>query len=161
LTLASLQAFGLSVETPAGWDGEIYRRDDGGLDLQAAGAEHVVEHRPVVHLSTVPLPAVRGDFGGGVVSQLGSQDIFVTLFEYEPEAASTELFATQGVPWPLALEDFDANTLRMPLPGQVGCQRFFTVNGRPFMLYVVLGSNAMRRLLVPTLNRALAGVALG
>jgi hypothetical protein len=29
------------------------------------------------------------------------------------------------------------------------------------MLYVVLGSSAMRRMLVPTLNRALAGVNLG
>jgi hypothetical protein len=158
--VASLQAFGLAVETPAGWDGEIYQRD-GGFATQSAGAEHAVEHRPVVHLSTVALPAVRGDFGGGVVAQLGSQDIFVTLFEYEPEAASTALFEAQGVPWPLAPEDFDAESLRMPLPGQVGCQRFFTVNGRPFMLYVVLGSNAMRRMLVPTLNRALAGVNLG
>jgi hypothetical protein len=37
---------------------------------------------------------------------------------------------------------FSAQNLQRPLPGQVGCQLFFTEGDRPFCLYVVAGSRA-------------------
>lgn len=162
--MAELKAYGLAVQAPAGWDGEIYQRP-GGLTRQGGASSatddpHAVEHHPIVHLCSRPLPAERGDFGGGVVAQLGPADVFIVVFEYGAEAVGTPLFAAAGVPWPLALEDFDATSLRMPLPGQLGCQRFFHVGGRAFMLYVVLGSSTLRRALVPAVNAALGGVTL-
>lgn len=164
--MAELRAYGLSVQAPTGWDGEIYQRADVAFTPQSTGAAtgtdiHAVEHHPIVHLCSRPLPAERGDFGGGVVSLLGPADVFVVVFQYGTDAVGTPLFAASGVPWPLALEAFDTTSLRMPLPGQLGCQRFFTVGGRAFMLYVVLGSSTLRRALVPSVNTALRGVVLG
>ena len=42
--------------------------------------------------------------------------------------------------------------------GQSGCQRFFSVAGRAFCLYVVLGSHARRTLLTPRVNAVLASL---
>ncbi len=166
--MAEVSAHGITVDGPTGWDVAIYRREPDpamltpqSVDPATPELDHRVEHRPVVHLSTVPLPAVRGDFGGGVVNTLGPSDVFIVIFDHGPEAAGSALFGGSGVPWPLALEDFDASQLRTMFDGQVGCQRFFTVGDRAFMLYVVLGSDRMRRVLVPVVNRALAQVRLG
>ena len=41
---------------------------------------------------------------------------------------------------------------------QLGCQRFFTANGRPFCLYVVAGSRAYLPRIVREVNEALAGL---
>jgi hypothetical protein len=57
--------------------------------------------------------------------------------------------------------DFAANALQRRLPGQLGCQRFFTERGRPFCLYVVLGSrrhaNALLREVCTVLDRVTIG----
>ena len=71
-----------------------------------------------------------------------SPDVFVVLFEYGPESLGTPLFAAQGVPARRRADMFGSKRLQRPLPGQLGCQRFFTANGRPFCLYVVAGSRA-------------------
>jgi hypothetical protein len=164
--VTTLSAHGLDVTAPAGWDAAIYKRAGTDFVRQGLSAEqaalHAVDHQPIVHLCTRPLPVSRGDMGGGVVSELGPQDVFLVLFEYGPEAASQPLFAgSTTVPWPLRAEDFDAASLRTQLPGQVGCQRFFSVGGRSFMLYVVLGSGRAAGTLLPMVNAALASVQIG
>jgi len=164
--MATLRAHGLSVDAPVGWDASIYRRSGSDFALQHLGADraamHAVDHQPVLHLCSRPLPADRGDLGGGVVSGLGPQDLFVVLFEYGPGSAGTPLFGGAGrVPWPLRPADFDAASLRTQLPGQVGCQRFFSLGDRSFMLYVVLGGTANLPALVARVNAALAGVVIG
>lgn len=165
--MATVSGHGITVDGPTGWDVAIYRRepDPAVLAPQAAVdggplVDHRVEYRPVVHLSSVPLPAVRGDFGGGVVNGLGPSDVFIVIFDHGPDAADSALFGRSGLPWPLALEDFDASQLRTMYANQVGCQRFFSAGGTAYMLYVVLGSDRMRRVLVPSVNRALAQVRL-
>jgi hypothetical protein len=162
--MATLNAHGLAADPPAGWDAAIYRRRPVDLVRQGlspeGAAQHATEHPPILQLCTRPLPVVRGDLGGGVVADLGPDDVFLVLVE-QPGAAGTALFAGDGVPWPLRPSDFDAATLRTPLPGQLGCQRFFTANGRAFMLYVVLGGARSVPASVAMVNRALAGVAIG
>ena len=162
--MPTLQAYGLSVDAPAGWDASIYKRQDDGFALQHLPAEqaalHAVEYQPIMHLCTKALPVVRGDMGGGVVASLGPQDVFLVLFEYGGSSLGQPLFGGT-VPWPLLPDDFDTATLRTQLPGQLGCQRFFTVNGRSFMLYVVLGGTAARAQLVAQVNAALATVRVG
>lgn len=127
----------IRAELPPGWEGRI---DDGGLETLADGAV-----RPnLVHLANFPLPAGIGDFGSGATETMLAGDVFITLFEYDPAAAGTALFAVPGLPRSLAAADFDRNNLQRTLPGQSGVQRFFHHQGRAFCLYVVVGSHLDR-----------------
>ena len=135
---------GLAVEKGPGWEVRIRRRP---ADPGAPAARP----RPVLHAATVPIPEDRGDFGGSVTPLLGTEDVFVSLFEFEPEAAGTPLFAAKGRPR-LTAADFAANQLQRTIPGQSGSQHFFTESGRAFCLYVVLGSHARRAELVRKAN---------
>jgi hypothetical protein len=143
-----LAAHGLALGLPAGWEGRIHRR------AGAIGAEHT---HPVVHLANFALPERRDDFGGGVTPGMRSPDVFVVLFEYGPESLGAPLFASKGVPR-VGAHMFDSKRLQRPLPGQVGCQHFFTANGRPFSLYVVAGSRAHLPRIVAEVNAVLAGL---
>lgn len=147
-----VQASGVSVDLPSGWEGEIRR----GGDLAPQG----LSLRPTVaHFANFPLPTARADFGADVVEEMRAGDAFVTLFEYGPESAGTALFAQEGIPR-LTPRDFDRNTLQRPLPGQSGLQRFFTVNGRPFCLYVVVGSHIDRADAVGPINQLLDSLVI-
>jgi hypothetical protein len=106
-------------------------------------------------LANFALPEHRDDFGGGVTPGMRSPDVFVVLFEYGPESAGKPLFATNGVPR-VSADMFGSKRMQRPLPGQLGCQRFFNVNGRPFCLYVVAGSRAHLPRIVAEVNAVLA-----
>ncbi len=114
----------------------------------------------MAHFATFALPADVGDFGGGAVNLLGSSDIFAVLFEYGPESVGRRLFARPGMPRSMAPGDFRPYTLRRGLPGQSGTQWFFTEAGRPFTLYVVLGSHLLRAALVPRVNDLIARLSI-
>ncbi len=161
--MSGLQAHGIGVALPAGWDGRIgVRREGGGEKLVAASGTHVAtaQSRPVMHLANFGLPADRGDFGSGAVELMGDGDVFVVLFEHEPAARATALFRAEGLPRSLVPRDFDFFTLRRGIAGQSGHQAFFHEGGRAFCLYVVLGSHARRARLVPMVNAVLATVTL-
>ncbi len=158
---------GIAVTLPPGWEAALYRREelapapDGTVTTQglsqtalASVAPGATTH-PVLHTASFPLPPDRGDYGSGAVDVMGAQDLFVSLVEFHPDASRTALFARRGVPVGLGSDDFGASSLQRVLEGQSGCQRFFSVNGRAFCLYVVLGSHARRHLLVPTVNALL------
>lgn len=130
--------YGLTLVSEAAWDARIYRRP-------AAAGEQTM---PIAHLSTRPLPAERGDYGSGVVEQLGPDDVFVALLEFGPELAGSGLFARHGRPR-LAPSQFGPDRMPRPLPGRSAAQHFFSEGGRAFCLYVVLGSHARRMSLVP------------
>lgn len=163
--MAELSGHGFAVRVPFGWEAEIYRRAPEVAPLNAAalyGGENdeALHYPPIVHLATIALPPERGDFGGGALGALTSRDAFISLFEYERRDTANALFAHDGPPWPLSADDFDPSTLRVALPGQTGCQRFFRHRGRAFALYVVLGSHSLRRLIVPAVNDALAAIEI-
>lgn len=147
--MASLQAHGLRVEHRPGWDVQIYRRapQDGSTAY------------PVMHAGNFPLPRRRGDFGVGAVERMGFGHVLVVLFEYEPAAGETPMFARTGFPKPRPA-DFQARALQRTLPGQAGAQWFFTEHRRPFSLYVVLGSDRRRATLVPLANQLLGGLSV-
>ena len=100
------------------------------------------------------------DFGGGAVTLMGPDDIFAVLFEYGPESVGRRLFDRQGMPRSLTTADFRTIVLRRGLGGQSGTQWFFTEAGRPFTLYVVLGSHARRGALVPRVNELIRTIAI-
>ena len=159
--MSDLAAEGLQIAVPAGWEGRIVGREPAAPPRDAMGqVTAAAETRTgVAHLASFPLPVELGDFGGGAVDLMGRRDIFLVLFEFGPESLGTPLFAAEGMP-SLHPIDFDPATCRRSMPGQSAAQRFFVVNGRPFCLYVVLGSHARRIGLVPLVNEALADISI-
>lgn len=145
-----LRAYGIELGVPTGCDGRIFRRAPGEGERTY----------PVAHLATFPLPAQPADFGGGIVEQMGPDDFFLVLFEYGPESVGAPLFSGEGIPQHLRSEHFKPHVLRRGVGGQSGTQWFFVEAGRPFTLYAVLGSHAMRNRLVPRVNGVLAGITI-
>ncbi len=157
-----LAAHGINADLPPGWEGAISRRTDAAAARAggaARGATPLVEEQllPVAHLATFGLPGERGDFGSGAVEIMGAEQVFIALVEFGPECASTALFAGTRLPR-LDPSGFDRNRLQRTLLGQSGHQSWYTINGRAFGLYVVLGSHGLARKLVPRANEVLANV---
>jgi len=165
--MAKITAHGLSAETPAGWDGQIYVRRPLPAEelLQTAAADDGLEApigestAPIVHLANFALPADRADFGGGAVELMESGAVFIALIEHDPAVVDTPLFQ-HPVPWPLSPDDFSPEQMQRTLPGQAGVQRFFATNGRAFCLYAVIGSYRTRALLTDIVNDALSQVEI-
>lgn len=158
--MTRLQAFGIDLDLPPGWDGRIFKR---APDLAAEGVRQSAAPAftgAVAHAATFPLPGERGDFGSGAVEIMGPDDVLVVLFEYEPTSAGAPLFAARGRPGPLQGDDFRPAALQRTLPGQGGVQRFFTLAGRAFCLYVVIGRHAARHRLATRANALLQGVSV-
>ena len=164
--MSDISAFGITATLPTGWDGRIGRRTDPvGPAPQGADAGVLSEQRqavpgegtenPVAHLANFPLPPTRGDYGSGAVERMGRADVLVCLVEFDPEAASTELFRTTGVPR-FRLTDFSPDTMQRTVAGMCGAQSFFNEAGRAFAAYVVLGSFRLRGPLVVPANDVLS-----
>ena len=148
--VTQLAAHGLALSLTAPWEARIARREP-----------TVAEERtfPVLHAATFPLPEQRDDFGGGVTTRMRPADAFVVVFEYGPEAQGRPLFKRQGVPR-VQPALFATNRLQRPLPGQLGCQQFFSQHGRAFCLYVVAGSRAALPRIITLVNSLLASLEI-
>jgi hypothetical protein len=125
---------GLTLDPPSGWEATIYRRSPGPGEVT----------HPVVHAATVPIPPQRGDYGAGLVERLGADDVFVAVLEFGPDAARTPLFSSLRAVPGLTPDSFRPRQLQRTIRGQAGVQRFFTVAGRAFCLYAVVGSMVNR-----------------
>lgn len=147
----SLSANGVRVSVRAGWEVEF-----GELHATGGGPP-----RSLVHLANFALPPTRGDYGSGAVEEMDGGGILVVLMEFAPEKASSAMFSGEGLPVDLDPGDFSSQALQRRIPGQAGAQRFFVADGRPFGLYVVLGSARMAAVLVPEVNRSLAEITIG
>ena len=155
-----LQATGIRMELPRGWEGRVRSRED---EDDGTGARPAATGRPApvtVTTANFALPQTLGDFGGGAVEHMTTRDLFVNLFEYGPESVGTPLFASKGMPRRLRPDDLDPWTLRTPLPGMSGAQLFFTEGGRPFCLYVAVGSHLRRFRTLPVLSSILQTVEI-
>ena len=148
--MTQIVAHGLSVTLPPGWEGRVLRRVPATPDERT---------HTVGHFATFPLPEVRDDFGGGVTELMRPGDAFVVLFEYGAESVGTPLFEAQGMPR-VDASAFSSRRLQRPLPGQLGCQLFFTTSQRPFCLYVVAGSRVALPSIVTKVNVLLDQVAV-
>ncbi|MTV27461.1 hypothetical protein FTX61_18880 [Nitriliruptoraceae bacterium ZYF776] len=115
---------------------------------------------PVLHAGTFALPADRGDFGSGAVELMREDDSFVALLEYGPEEVGTALYAAQGLPRRLDPRTFSSRSLQRQISGQAGWQHFFTENGRPFCLYIVLGDRNDANLQVRRIEQLLAEIVI-
>jgi hypothetical protein len=157
--MPTLDAHGITAVSPKGWDGEIYQRGSEmpGTKAGPLSATNAIPDTPtpVLHLANFALPRERGDYGGGAVEAMGSGGVFISLLEHTAEEAERPLFAGHPVPWPLTGESFGPNRLQRMIANHAGHQSFFTVNGRAFCLYVVIGSFRLREMLAGVANEPL------
>ncbi len=144
---------GLAVTLPRGWDGEIYLRTD-----DAPGPHGAATFRPILHAANFALPAVRGDYGGGAVEAMRAAGAIICLLEFSPDESASSLFDARGVPRALHPDDLVVGNVQRSRPGQAGYQRFCQEAGRAFCLYIVIGSRARRRVLVPAINQVLGSL---
>jgi hypothetical protein len=146
-----LQRWGIHLLVRPGWDVRLIRR----TPETAEATTH-----PVLHLGNFRMPMrVLGDYGSHVVAQMLSSDVLVVVKEFDP-ALSTSALYRHPVPWPLKPSDAQPRGLQRTIAGQSGIQKFFSLHGRAFCLYVVLGSHARRHELVAEANQALAHLTL-
>jgi hypothetical protein len=157
--MTELVAHGIGVTLPSGWEGRLFRRPGAGeistSEADGPPAPEGETTHAVLHVSTIALPLGIGDFASGAVDRLGADDALIVLFEYDPASAGEPLFRASGIPEHLAPDDFSPGVLQRAIRGQAGAQLFFNDSGRAFCLYVVLGSFANRRRLVPAVNQVL------
>jgi hypothetical protein len=120
-----LTGYGISVDLPSRWEGRIYKRPEGD---------------PTLHAGNFPLPVEDGDFGSRALAAMADTGAFLVVTEYDHALAARGLFAP-GAPAPLpATSELNAWALLRIRKGQLGIQRFMTIGGRPFCVYVVVGS---------------------
>jgi len=154
---------GIQVELLAGWEAR-FQNNAPGQSLAPSGRSsngprNASVTYSVAHVANFALPIQVSDFGAGAVEIMTSADIFVALCEYGPESVGTALFASQGLPT-IKATDFGKQSLQRVIEGQGGCQKFFTEKGRPFCLYVVVGSYLQRFRTVPIINQTIQGISI-
>lgn len=146
-----LVANGVSVTVRPGWEvefGELVARPG-------------TPPRSLIHLANFALPPERGDYGSGAVELMDRGAILVIVMEFATAQAGRAMFSDGGLPTSLEAGDFSADALQRRIPGQAGAQRFFIADGRPFGLYVVLGSLRNAAMLAPEASRTLADIRIG
>jgi hypothetical protein len=162
--MAVLNAHGIEAALPAGCGGRIFVRSAaGGAGASGRAGDTAGDGaaaRPVAQFATFAIDHHTPDFGGSTAATMRPSDVFTVLFEYGPESVGRALFAHQGMPRDLRAEHFKPFVLRRGNPAQSGSQWFFTEAGRPFTLYAVVGSHALRHVLVPKVNAILATVRI-
>ena len=71
---------------------------------------------------------------------MGGSDILICLLEHEPGAGEHRPLPAAGAPPPARRRLLARSRCSGRMPGMAGTQHFFQVGGRPFCLYVVVGS---------------------
>ena len=130
---------GIEIELPDGWDARIYRRE----------AEVGAVTRRALQAANFALPPNLGDYAVGAVERMEASDVLVVLLEFDPERAGEGLFRHDGLPTEMGAGDFSPTAMPRAVPGRTAAQWFFSLAGRAFCLYVVLGSHRDRTALLP------------
>ena len=139
---------GFSVDVPPGWEGRIF----------TPGLSPPAENHPVLHLADFPLPYERSSYLETAAALQGRRGGMVcSLVEFGSELADVGLYAPQGVPR-IHTRDLDPRAMQVPARDQAGVQRFFSVQGRAFSLYVVASLDLHTAARLRLLNDALASL---
>lgn len=139
---------GLTVDVPPGWEGRIF----------TPRLPPPAENHPVLHLADVPLPYARSSYVETAATLPGQRGGLVcSLVSFSPDLADVGLYAPQGVPR-IHAHELDPRALQIPAPDHAGVQRFFSVRGRPFSLYIVASVDRHTAARLQTLNDALASL---
>jgi hypothetical protein len=126
--MTTLSDHGLTIEVPPGWEARL-----SVPDLPAPA-----ENRPVLHMADLPLGTRRSSYAVETAAAMPTRTggVVVSLVEFGPELADVGLYAPQGTPR-IHRNDLDPRALQFARADQAGVQRFFSIAGRAFSLYVV------------------------
>ncbi len=124
--MVTLRGEGLALEVRRGWEARMWTPD----------VPPPAINRPVIRLANFPLPLTKDTYAEDVADALQRGQVVASLVEFDPALADRGLYAPQGVP-DLHADDLDPRAVQRPHPGRAGLQRFFSVNGRAFSLYVI------------------------
>jgi hypothetical protein len=145
-----LAGHGVAVEVHPGWEARVWRPDV--APPAAPGA--------VVRLANFPLPATKNTYAAEVADDLRPGHVLVSLVELDPALADRGLFATQGAPT-VGIDDLDPRALQAAGPGRLGVQRFFSLHGRAFSLYVMAREGPGLDQALHAMNASLWSLAVG
>ncbi len=148
--MVRLAGHGVTVEVHPGWEARVWRPDV--APPAVAGA--------VVRLANFPLPVTKNTYAAEVADDLGPGDILVSLIELDPSLADRGLYAAQGVPT-VRVDDLDPRALQAAGPGRLGVQRFFSLHGRAFSLYVMARDGARLKHALRAMNVSLRSLTVG
>ena len=156
--MSALADGGVSVQLPDGWDGQIRSAGQSAPELHPPSAATSGSDGPrVLHAANFALPAHRGDYGSGAVELMGGSNVLLCLLEHHRSGVDNALFAHTGIPR-LHAGMFSPQSMQRAIPGMAGCQQFFQAAGRPFCLYVVVGSWHTRGPLVRIADAVVASI---
>jgi len=147
--MTELRGHGLSLAVRRGWEARIWLPD----------APPPAENRPVMRLANFALPSTKDTYAEDVADELRPGQVVASLAEFAPRLADRGLYAPQGVPT-LELEDLDPRAVQRHLPGRSGLQRFFSVRGRAFSLYVIARDGAELRAALRELHAQLQALVV-
>jgi hypothetical protein len=124
--VVTVKGHGLAVRVATGWEAHMWLPD---LPSPAI-------NRPVVRLANFALPFSRDTYADDVAGALEPGEVVASLVEFDPGLAGRGLYSSDGVP-AFAESDLDRRAVQVQGDGRAGLQRFFSVGGRAFSLYVV------------------------
>jgi len=145
-----LARHGLAVEVHPGWEARVWRPEVAAPAVPGA----------VIRLANFPLPATKNTYAAEVADDLRPGDVLVSLVELEPSLADRGLYAAQGVP-SVRVEDLDPRALQAAGPGRLGVQRFFSLHGRAFSLYVMAHEGPGLQHALRAMNASLRSLTVG
>src|SRR6266516_1924342 len=148
--MVRLAGHGLAVEVHPGWEARVWQPDVAAPAVPGA----------VVRLANFPLPVTKNTYAAEVADDLRPGDVLVSLVELDPALADRGLYAGQGVPRVRA-DELDPRAIQAAGPGRLGVQRFFSLHGRAFGLYVMAREGPRLELSLRALNASLRSLTVG
>jgi hypothetical protein len=145
-----LAGHGVAVDIHPGWEARVWRADAAPPAVPGT----------VVRLANFPLPVTKNTYAAEVADDLKPGDVLVSLVELDPSLADRGLYAAQGVPL-VRVDDLDPRALQAAGPGRLGVQRFFSLQGRAFSLYVMAREGASLEPSLRAMNASLRSVTVG
>jgi hypothetical protein len=145
-----LAGHGVAVEVHPGWEGRVWRPEVAAPAVPGA----------VVRLANFPLPVTKNTYAAEVADHLRPGDVLVSLVALDPSLADRGLYAAQGVP-ALRVDDLDPRALQASGLGRLGVQRFFSLHGRAFSLYVMAREGPGLEHALRAVNASLRSLTVG
>ena len=124
--MVTIADHGLSMRVATGWEARMWVPD---LPAPAINL-------PVVRLTNHAMATTRNTYAVEESERLRTSQVVVSLVEFDSALADVGLYEPQGVP-DFSANDLDPRALQRAQEGRAGLQRFFSVNGRAFSLYVM------------------------
>jgi hypothetical protein len=147
--MSELRAHGLTVPIRRGWEARVWVPD----------VPPPAENHPVVRLANFALPPSRDTYAEAIADTLEPGHVVASLAEFSPTLADRGLYAPQGVPR-VGADDLDPRAVQRQARGRAGVQRFFSVGGRAFSLYVVARDGRGLAEAMQALGEQLAGLVV-